>query len=91
MGEARKKVKEHTVRLKEEHRQWREVVGERKEQQKRAESNSRRAAKGELVVKEDRRWEACSTEIYEGIYTKGSHLSCHPLILCPIRHKNYLN
>ena len=55
MGEARKKVKEHTVRLKEEHRQWREVVGERKEQQKRAESNSRRAAKGELVVKEDRR------------------------------------
>ena len=55
MGEARKRVKEHTARLKKEHRLWREVVGERKEQQKWAESNSRRAARGELVVKEDRR------------------------------------
>jgi len=52
----RKKVLNKTAKYKAEHNQWREVVVQRKEENRRARLNLQKLSKGELCIQEDRKY-----------------------------------
>jgi len=56
MGEKRKKVLEYTAKVKEETSKWLEVKKERKEQMLRADRIARQAARGEISIGDDQKF-----------------------------------